>query len=184
MSGKTSLRCWSATFGEAIHQIYTKRKMVQRKLELWIQTKNQWRKKTNLQQQKDLESGSRKPNKIQRHVFKLCKRKSREETNREITSSSERLNITNDRLLPILTSLETDTTTAINDATEEPIEADRSWFFRGNSKSHKSDMMSSKLIKKKKQESRKIPKNQEKRKTINKSKLKKKQNRKENLQNE
>ena len=65
-------------------------------------------------------------NLIQRHVFKLCKRKSREETNREITSSSERLNITNDRLLPILTSLETDTTTAINDATEEPIEADRS----------------------------------------------------------
>ena len=82
--------------------------------------------KTNLQQHKDLESGSRKPNKIQRHVFKLCKRKSREETNREITYSSERLNITNDRLLPILTSLETDTTTAIKDATEEPIEADRS----------------------------------------------------------
>ena len=30
------------------------------------------------------------------------------------------------RFLPTLTSLETDTTTAINDATEEPIEADRS----------------------------------------------------------
>ena len=80
--------------------------------------------KTNLQQHKDLESGSRKPNKIPRNFFKLCKRRSEEETNRNIRSPSERLNITNDLLLPILTSLEIETTTETNDATEEPIEAD------------------------------------------------------------
>ena len=80
--------------------------------------------KTNLQQHKDLESGSRKPNRISRDFFKLHKRKSEEETNRNIRSSSERLNITNDPLLPMLTSLETETTTETNDATEEPIEAD------------------------------------------------------------
>ena len=80
--------------------------------------------KANLQQHKDLESGSRKPNKIPRDFFKLRKRKSEEETNRNIRSSSERLNITNDPLLPILTSLETETTTETNDATGEPIEAD------------------------------------------------------------
>ena len=43
----------------------------------------------------------------------------------------------------ILTSLETETTTESNDATEEPVEAD----FWGTSKSHKRDMMSSKLSK-------------------------------------
>ena len=80
--------------------------------------------KANLQQHKDLESGSRKPNKIPGDFFKLRKRKSEEETNRNIRSSSERLNITNDPLLPILTSLETETTTETNDATGEPIEAD------------------------------------------------------------
>ena len=53
----------------------------------------------------------------------------------------------------------------------------------GTSKSHKSDMMSAKLIKTKKQKNIKIPKNQEKRKTINKKKLKQKQNQEENLQN-
>ena len=57
-------------------------------------------------------------------MFKLRKRKSEEETNRNIRSASERLNITNDRLLPILASSETETTTETNDSTEEPIEAD------------------------------------------------------------
>ena len=54
----------------------------------------------------------------------MRKRKSEEETNRNIRSSSERLNITNDPLLPILTLSETEATTENNDATEEPIEAD------------------------------------------------------------
>ena len=80
--------------------------------------------KTNLQQHKDLESGSRKPNKIPRNYFKLRKRKSEEETNRNVRSSSERLDITNDALLPILRSLGTETTTETNDATGEPIGAD------------------------------------------------------------
>ena len=44
--------------------------------------------KTNLRQHKYLESGSRKPNKIPRDFFQLCKRKSEEETNRNIRSSS------------------------------------------------------------------------------------------------
>ena len=43
--------------------------------------------KTNLLQHKDLESGSRKPNKIPRDFFKLRKRKSEEETNRNIRFS-------------------------------------------------------------------------------------------------
>ena len=60
--------------------------------------------KTNLQQHKDLESGSRKPNKSPRDFFKLRKRKSEEETNRNIRSSLQRLNVTNDLLLPMLTS--------------------------------------------------------------------------------
>ena len=80
--------------------------------------------KTNLQQHKDLESGSRKPNKIPRDIFKLRKRKSEKETNRNIRSSSERLNVTNDPLLPILTSLETEAITENNDDKEEPIGAD------------------------------------------------------------
>ena len=80
--------------------------------------------KANLQQHKDLESGSRKPNKIPRDIFKLRKRKSEKETNRNIRSSSERLNVTNDPLLPILTSLETEAITENNDDTEEPIGAD------------------------------------------------------------
>ena len=135
--------------------------------------------KTNLRQHKDLESGSREPNKIPIDFFKLRKRKCEEETNRNIRSSSERVNITNDPLLPILTSLETETITKTNDATEEPIEAD----FLEEHKSHKRDMMPSKLAKTKKQKNRKIPKSQEKRKTINKNKSKQKQNREENLQN-
>ena len=77
--------------------------------------------KTNLRQHKYLESGSRKPNKIRRDFFQLCKRKSEEETNRNIRSSSERLNMTN---IPLLTSLETKTTTETNDATEELIQVD------------------------------------------------------------
>ena len=71
-----------------------------------------------------MESGSRKPNKIPRDFFQLGKRKSEEETNRNIRSSSERLNMTNIPLLPILTSLETKTTTETNDATEELIQVD------------------------------------------------------------
>ena len=74
--------------------------------------------KTNFRRHKDLESGSREPNKIPRDFFKLRKRKSEEETNRNIRSSSERLYITNDPLLPILASLETETITKTNDATE------------------------------------------------------------------
>ena len=76
--------------------------------------------KTNLQQHKDLESGSRKS----REIFLSCAKEKAEETSRSIRSSSEKLNITNDPLLPILTSLETKTTAETNDATEEPIEAD------------------------------------------------------------
>ena len=75
--------------------------------------------KTNFQQHNDLEPGSRKPNKIPRDFFKLRRRKSEEETN--IRSSSERLNVTNDPLLPILTSLENE---AQKTTTEEPIEDD------------------------------------------------------------
>ena len=98
--------------------------MVQRKLELEYKPRIDNENKTNLQQHKDLESGWRKPNKILGDPFKLRKRKSEEETNRNIRSSSERLNIANDPLLPILTSLEAETTTGTNDATEKPIEVD------------------------------------------------------------
>ena len=66
----------------------------------------------------------KKPNKILKDFFKLRKRKSEEETDRNIRSLSETLNITNDPLLPILKSLETEAATENNDATEEPIEAD------------------------------------------------------------
>ena len=88
--------------------------MVQRKLELT----------TNLQQHYDLEPGSGKSNKIPRDFFKLHKRKSEEETNRNIRSLSEKLNVTNDPSLPILTSLENEATTENNNNTEDPIEAD------------------------------------------------------------
>ena len=66
----------------------------------------------------------KKPNKILKDFFKLHKRKSEEETDRNIRSLSETLNITNDPLLSILKSLETEATTENNDATEEPIEPD------------------------------------------------------------
>ena len=80
--------------------------------------------KTNFQQHNNLEPGSRKPSKIPRDFFKLRRRKSEEEINSNIRSSSERLNVTNDPLLPILTSLENEATTENNDNTEEPIEVD------------------------------------------------------------
>ena len=99
--------------------------------------------KINLQQHKDLESGSTKPNKIPRDFFKLRKRRSEEETNRNIRSSSERLNITNYPLLPILTSSETEREWRYR-------RTNRSWFFTGTLKSHKRDMMSSKPVKTKK----------------------------------
>ena len=67
-----------------------------------------------------------------RDFLKLRERKSEEETNRNIRSSSERLHIINDLLLPILTSLQTEATTENNDDTEEPIEAD----FLGELQSH------------------------------------------------
>ena len=54
----------------------------------------------------------------------MRKRKSEEETNRNIRSSSKRLNITNRPFLPTLTSLETETTTESNGPTEEPVKAD------------------------------------------------------------
>ena len=54
----------------------------------------------------------------------MRKRKSEEETNRIIRSLSERFNVTNDPLSPILTSLETKATTENNNDTEEPVEAD------------------------------------------------------------
>ena len=54
----------------------------------------------------------------------MSKRITEEESNRNIRSSSERLNISNDQLLPILTSLETETTAETNNATDEPLEAD------------------------------------------------------------
>ena len=54
----------------------------------------------------------------------MRKRKSEEETNSNIRSLSEILNVTDDPLLSILTSLETEATTENNDDTEEPIEAD------------------------------------------------------------
>ena len=87
--------------------------------------------KTSFQQNKDLESDSRLC-KIFSDFFKLCKRKSEEETNRNVRSSTERVNITNDLLLLTLTSLETETTTEVNDAPDEPIAAD----FLEESQSH------------------------------------------------
>ena len=54
----------------------------------------------------------------------MHKRNCEKETNRNNRSSTERLNIKNDPLLPILTSLETKLTGESDDATEEPIEAD------------------------------------------------------------
>ena len=80
--------------------------------------------KRNLQQHKDLESDSRKPNKIPRDFFNLYKRKSEEETYRNIRPSAERLNITNEQLLSTLASLETKTTAESNDPTVEPIKDD------------------------------------------------------------
>ena len=72
---------------------------------------------TNLQQHKGMESGSRKPNKIPRDFFELRKRKSEEETNRNIRSSSERLNITNDPLLLVLIVCITETAATIEKTT-------------------------------------------------------------------
>ena len=80
--------------------------------------------KTNLQQHKDLESDSIKPNKIPRDFFNLYKRKSEEETYRNIRPSAERLNITNEQLLSTLALLETKTTAESNNTTEEPIKDD------------------------------------------------------------
>ena len=79
--------------------------------------------KTNLQQHKDLESDSRKPNKIPRDFFNLYERRE-EETYRNIRPSAERLNITNEQLLSTLASLETKTTAESNNPTEEPIKDD------------------------------------------------------------
>ena len=79
--------------------------------------------KRNLQQHKDLESDSRKPNKIPRDFFNLYKRRE-EETYRNIRPSAERLNITNEQLLSTLASLETKTTAESNDPTVEPIKDD------------------------------------------------------------
>ena len=77
--------------------------------------------------------------------MKLSKRITEEEPNRNIRSSSERLNISNDQLLPILTSLETETTAETNNATDEPLEAD----FLEELQYHtrEGDMMSFKLVK-------------------------------------
>ena len=52
----------------------------------------------------------------------MHKRKREDEAIKNIRSSTERLNITNVLLFPILTSLETGTTTESNKATEESIE--------------------------------------------------------------
>ena len=79
--------------------------------------------KRNLQQHKDLESDSRKPNKIPRDFFNLYERRE-EETYRNIRPSAERLNITNEQLLSTLASLETKTTAESNDPTVEPIKDD------------------------------------------------------------
>ena len=60
-----------------------------------------------------------------RENFLSCtKEKVRKKLIKNNRSSPERLNITNDPLLSILTSLETEATTENNDATEEPVEAD------------------------------------------------------------
>ena len=66
----------------------------------------------------------------------MRKRKSEEETNRNIRSLSERINITNDPLLPILTSSEAETTTGTNDATEEPVEVGFLENFKVTQKGH------------------------------------------------
>ena len=54
----------------------------------------------------------------------MRKRKSEEETNRNIRSLSERLKVRNELLSPILTSLETKATTENSNDTEETVEAD------------------------------------------------------------
>ena len=54
----------------------------------------------------------------------LCKRISEEDTNRNIRSLSERLSVTNDLLLPKLTSLETKARTENNGNTKDTIEVD------------------------------------------------------------
>ena len=77
-----------------------------------------------MQQHKDLESDSRKPNKIPRDFLNLYKRKSEEETYRNIRPFAERLNITNEQLLSTLASLETKATAERNNPTEEPIKDD------------------------------------------------------------
>ena len=61
------------------------------------QNTNDDRNKTNLQQHKKVEPDSRKSNKISRDFFKLHKRKCQEETIRNIKSSTERLDITNNK---------------------------------------------------------------------------------------
>ena len=130
--------------------------MVQRKLELEYKPRIDNENKTNLQQHKDLESGWRKPNKILGDSFKLRKRKSEEETNRNIRSLSERINITNDPLLPILTSSEAETTTGTNDATEEPVEVGFLENFKVTQKGH--DVFQNLKKKKKKQKNSYTPK--------------------------
>ena len=55
-----------------------------RKNKIQIYKKIDDENKTNLQQHKYLESGSRKPNKIPRDFFQLRKRKSEDETNRNV----------------------------------------------------------------------------------------------------
>ena len=112
----------------------------------------------------------------------MRKRKSEEETNRNIRSLSERINITNDPLLPILTSSEAETTTGTNDATEEPVEVGFLENFKVTQKGHVFQNLKKKKKKKKKRKNRKIPIHQRK-KATNKNKLKQKQNREENLQN-
>ena len=82
----------------------------------------------------------------------MRKRKSEEETNRNIRSLSERINITNDPLLPILTSSEAETTTGTNDATEEPVEVGFLENFKVTQKGHDVFQNLKKKKKKKKKE--------------------------------
>ena len=86
----------------------------------------------------------------------MRKRKSEEETNRNIRSLSERINITNDPLLPILTSSEAETTTGTNDATEEPVEVGFLENFKVTQKGH--DVFQNLKKKKKKQKNSYTPK--------------------------
>ena len=82
----------------------------------------------------------------------MRKRKSEEETNRNIRSLSERINITNDPLVPILTSSEAETTTGTNDATEEPVEVGFLENFKVTQKGHDVFQNLKKKKKKKKKE--------------------------------